>query len=241
MEMLKHTGQVINTGKRCVILLLELPERPGYCLIAETDSLPERIHDPLMNILKSNEAQNAKNLLEVLYRRIMPDTGRNFLLELHNLGYLRAEPADNIYIMPRNNIRVKASDVIRELKKIEGIKENEVNYTETVSSETVEKNLNLYEENLNVSDSEKNIEIAKNILIQAKMLEEDAKRLREKAYKLAPSLFNKEEAKEYSEIREVVVEKNEAINKDNEKSERKVRKPAQKVDKNNLSTNSSSS
>lgn len=240
MEILKHTGQVINTGKRCVILLLELPERPGYCLIAETDSLPERIHDPLMNILKSNEAQNAKNLLEVLYRRIMPDTGRNFLLELHNLGYLRAEPADNIYVVPRNNIKVKASDVIRELKKIEGIQENKVNYGETISNETVEKNLNLYEENLSISDSEKNIEIAKNILIQAKMLEEDAKRLREKAYKLAPSLFNEEKVKEYFKTQELF-EKNEVVKENSEKSERKVKKTSQKVEKNNVLSDSSSS
>lgn len=235
MEMLKHTGQVINTGKRCVILLLELPERPGYCLIAETDSLPERIHDPLMNILKSNEAQNAKNLLEVLYRRIMPDTGRNFLLELHNLGYLRAEPAENIYIVPRNNIKVKASDVIRELKKIEGSQKNEVNYSETVSNETIERNLNLYEENLNASDSEKNIEIAKNILIQAKMLEEDAKRLREKAYKIAPSLFDQESTSDLYNT-QGDVKKQEDDNKNDEKPRRKNKKTSKDLEKHNVST-----
>lgn len=181
--MLKHTGQIINTGKKCVILMLELPEKPGYSLIAETESLPERIHDPLMAILMSSEAQNSNIFAEVLHRRIMPDNNKTILMELHELGYIRSEPAENIYIVPRNNIRVKASDVIKELKKLSSVSENLMNndVSEQVNFPSME--------NMNVDKVEKNEDIAKNMLVQASLLEEDAKKLREKAYSLAPHLI----------------------------------------------------
>lgn len=192
MEMIHHTGQIINTGKKCIIVMLELPEKPGYSLIAETDSLPERIHDPLMSILTSNEAQNSKNLAEVLHRRLMPDNNISILLELHNLGYLRAEPAENIYLVPRNNIRIKASDVIKEIRKMTGNKNSDEVEEKPLEETNVE---NFYTENLTLMNEEKNLEIAKNMLIQASMLEEDAKKLREKAYDLAPSLVPKKSKK----------------------------------------------
>lgn len=188
MEIIHHTGQIINTGKRCVVVMLELPERPGYSLIAETDSLPERIHDPLMSILTSNEAQNSKNLAEVLHRRLMPDSNVSILLELHNLGYLRAEPAENIYLVPRNNIRIKASDVINEIRKLKNEEKSKNTGEEHLEKSDSE---NLYTENLTISNEEKNLEMAKSMLVQASMLEEDARKLREKAYALAPSLIPK--------------------------------------------------
>ncbi len=193
MEIIHHTGQIINTGKKCVILMIELPEKPGYSLIAETDSLPERIHDPLMSILTSNEAQNSRNLADVLHRRLMPDSNISILLELHNLGYLRAEPSENIYLIPRNNIRIKASDVIKEMKKIK----NADNNNAEIAAEETQKIMmdNFHVNNMAAISEEKNLEIAKNMLIQASLLEEDAKKLREKAYNLAPSLAVKKSKK----------------------------------------------
>ena len=186
-KILKHLGYVINTGKRCVLLFLELPERKGYSLISEIDSLPERIYDPLMSLLYSNEGQNCKNFAEILSRRFMPDNNLPILYELHNLGYIRAEPVENIMVTPvlnKTNTHINLKKLLEMMESLENSEENKV-LEESKDFDLVENAV----ENLKNVKNQSPRELAENLLVQAKILEEDAKRLRNKARELCPDLF----------------------------------------------------
>ena len=36
---IKHVGQIINTGRRCVVVFREIPDEPNSCLIVDTEAL----------------------------------------------------------------------------------------------------------------------------------------------------------------------------------------------------------
>jgi hypothetical protein len=190
-RILKHLGYVINTGKRCVLLFMELPEKKNYALIAEIDSLPERIFDPLMSLVYSNEGQNCKNFAELLARRFMPDNNIPILHELHNLGYIRAEPVENIMVTPvlnKANTHINLKKLLDEIKKLNNENPDVVEDLKktNVEPDIVENNLK------NLGDGKTSLssrQVAENLLVQAKLLEEDALRLRKKAKDLCPELF----------------------------------------------------
>ena len=81
-DIMKHVGSYGD--KPCVVLFREVPNEPENALIVETGPLEDQKHDDLMNVVQSGEAQEAKELSEVLTRRQFTD-GSNMLNDLHLL------------------------------------------------------------------------------------------------------------------------------------------------------------
>ena len=98
----KHSGQLANTGVRVAVVFRKLPNDDKSCLIVETERLPDSYHDALMQCLNSKEATETNDFYEVLNRRTFPD-GTNCLASLHQRGFLRKEPVENITMYPLPN------------------------------------------------------------------------------------------------------------------------------------------
>lgn len=177
MEMKRHIGRIVNTDRRCVVVFMSLPGRDDHALVVDTDALPDRLHDALMDVVESKEAQQEIKLGNVLSRRLLPDFGIDILNVLHQRGSLIPMPVDNIVMYPIPNQPVP----LREL----------VNYGKRRENPDVQiqehKYENLVEEH-EMSKQEVNINVARNLLIEAEMLEQEARTKREKAFTLAPSL-----------------------------------------------------
>lgn len=189
-EIMKHIGMIQNTGKKCVVVFLQIPGREDHALVVDAEALPDRIHDPLMGIIRTPEGQQAQNLGEVLGRRMLPDSNRTMLEDLHNYGYLQPQPVTNIVLVPRPNSRVLLSEMLEALGRY--TKPSTIEEAEVKDATPVVDTSTLFDTNREVSSLEEKTNVAKGMIAQAELLEADARAIREKAYKLVPSLKPKE-------------------------------------------------
>lgn len=119
--MIKHVGQVTNTGRRCVVVFREIYNDdgkvvdPNSCLIVETDALPDAVHQDIIRIVESEVAQRDSNLFNVLHRERLSD-GNTALAYLNKSGRLRKFPTSQILLTPdaNNTLRLdKMNTIIR--------------------------------------------------------------------------------------------------------------------------------
>lgn len=193
--MMKHVGKVGT--KPCVVLFREVPDDTDYCLVVETQSLAPQLHDALMSVIQSPEAQESNEVSEVLHRRQFPD-GSNMLSSLHYNKKISKVSTSLVTLTPTPSTAIALSEVVAELRKIKN-KSNPPSKTEMNPSvydkPLVETDPDLTTTEQNAAEVEESGSIAKNILMQAQLLEEDAKRLladaeakRAEAYALDPEL-----------------------------------------------------
>lgn len=200
--MMKHVGKVGT--KPCVVLFREVPNDTEFCLVVETQSLAPPLHDALMSVIQSPEAQESNEVSEVLHRRQFPD-GTNMLSSLHYNKKISKVSTSLVTLTPTPSTSIALTDVIAELKKIKN-KSNPPSKTEMDPSvydrPLVETDPDLaateqtaYVAEQNAAEEGDTDGIARNILMQAQLMEEDAKRLladaeakRAEAYALDPNL-----------------------------------------------------
>ena len=113
MATMKHIGKVSNTGLKCVVVFREIYDERGNvtddknCLVVETDRLPDMEHDDIVRVVESAEGQNAKEFYEIAHRSMFAD-GTNMLVKLHNAGYLKKYPTDQIMLTPNSSTSITA-------------------------------------------------------------------------------------------------------------------------------------
>ena len=177
----KHAGQLSNTGVRVAVVFRKVPNDEEFCLIVETERLPDSYHDYLIECLNSKEAAETNDFYEVLNRRSFPD-GLNCLTALHQRGHLRKEKISNVTMVPLPGHAVPLSLI----------------------NAAIDKKLESYDETGNKKPSEEVVAapelldpqaVAKGLIVQAELLEADAKRMlaeaatkRQEAYELSPEL-----------------------------------------------------
>jgi len=202
MATMKHIGKVSNTGLKCVVVFREIYDERGNvtddknCLVVETDRLPDMEHDDIVRVVESAEGQNAKEFYEIAHRSMFAD-GTNMLVKLHNAGYLKKYPTDQIMLTPNSSTSISLKDVNEIVRKqntgmspqdIENSMVNDTDSpprTQTTSfdpSQTIDQALPTSEQVLDDSA------IAKGMLSQAETFLAEAERLKEEAYSMAPSL-----------------------------------------------------
>ncbi len=117
---LKHVGILKNTSKRVVIVFHEIPGTTDRALVCDMEALPPRMHDAVMGIVESQEAQRGeiKDIYELLARRLFPDTGVPVINELHNRGYLQSVAQNNVIVMPRPNVQIPLDILVSEIKRL---------------------------------------------------------------------------------------------------------------------------
>jgi len=174
MRNIKHVGKVLNTGRRCIVVFREIPGEEDHCLVVDTDSLPDRYHDNIMEAVESITAQEANNFYEYAQRQMFSD-GTNMLTTLHTHGWLKKHPDWNIAMTPNANMEIKLTDLNRMIREQQGEKPI---VKEEIKKEQVKPDPNFDENKFK----------AKDLLAQAQLLSEDVERLTKEAYTLDPSL-----------------------------------------------------
>ena len=172
----KHVGRIRNTDRRCVVVYMQIPGNESNALIVDTDALPDRFHDALMDIIDSTEGQQTPHLHSLLQRRILPDLGLDMMNALHTYGLLRSVDIDNVVMYPAPNAPCPLRTIVDFMNG------------EDAPAEVNQQLENRVLENQKTDSAQAQIDIAENILRQARDLEEEAARKREQAYRLVPNM-----------------------------------------------------
>jgi hypothetical protein len=201
---MKHVGKVGE--KPCVVLYREVPGEPESALVVQTNNLPDAMHDALMNVVQSPEAQEANDVADVLDRRQFND-GSNMLQQLHFDKRIEKVQVALVSLTPTPQDSILLSEVNAEIRKIQNnsnppLKTDPVQPAANALNETVvnpvvaESDPTLARSITPVVASESSeAQIAVNLIQQAALLEEDAQALlrdadakKQEAYRLNPEL-----------------------------------------------------
>ena len=113
---LKHVGKLKNSQRRVIVVFREIPEDEDFCLVVDTDALPDWMHDDMINAVESPGAQASANFYEYAQRSIFTD-GSNMLQTLHNSRRLSRQPTNNVIMTPNSSVRIgldELNTIIRE-------------------------------------------------------------------------------------------------------------------------------
>ena len=201
MATMKHIGQVNNTGLKCIVVFREIYDERGNvtddknCLIVETERLPDMEHDDMVRVVESPAGQEAKEFYEIAHRSMFSD-GVNMLQKLHNAGYLKKYPTNQISLTPNRSTSILLSEVNQIIRKQNtGMSESDISnsmvddtdspprtQTSLDPSQTIDQAVNTGEQALDDNA------IAQGMLSQAETFLAEAERLKAEAYDMAPDL-----------------------------------------------------
>lgn len=176
----KHIGRISNTDQRVVVAYMLVPNTTDRSLVIELDSLPDRMSQVVRDLLESSEGQGARDLAEVLGRRMFEDTGRSVLQVLHEMGKLQWVPIDNVTMYPSPNHPYPLRSLLQGMGMM-------VASAPQVDDGSQGKH-NQFTENRNVAASEDMMGQARGLLAHADILQQEADLKRAQAYRLVPSL-----------------------------------------------------
>ena len=186
MAFIKHVGVHSGSNTRLSVVFLRLPDDDENALVVYSDSLPDKYHEEFMKALESKEGQEAKELYEVLSRKVFWN-GNNMLDTLHKEGILQKIPVESITMTPNSTTSLPLTDLLKQMDEITGGRAtNPLEAPPQSFSENITEQID--------KDAEgDNKKIAQNLLIQAVMLEEEATKKRAEAVKYDPTLTDKAE------------------------------------------------
>ena len=199
-KMTRHVGYY--NDKRCA-LVLQLPETPNEVHIIETESLPDQLHQNILDIINLPEAQNARWLSEVLHRKMLFN-GANALEYLYQSGYIHSVPVEKVLLAPLPNVKTPLKDILPYLtgqavqdqpgQPAPTVMQDDVpaEYADLVAQEqakldqqtTVDPSQvkhNQHAENMAGDVADSNRQIANGLIAEAQMLEAEAARKRRMA------------------------------------------------------------
>lgn len=188
--MLKHTGQLNNTGKHVVVVFMQLPEDKEHALVVDTDALPDMYNESLRRVVESNLGQSAKNLADVLARTPSPDgSSQTMLQKFHAANRLMKTHVSNVTMIPRSGVRWPLTDVIASMdadNTPQGFDDLDAETKAAIASEV--NKFNVHANNQEGSTKAGIRGEASALLEMAKLLEADAHSKREQAYRMDPGL-----------------------------------------------------
>jgi hypothetical protein len=190
--MMRHTGQLNNPGKNVVVVFMQLPDDPAHALVIDTDALPDMFNESLRKVVESVDAQQAKNLADVLARRMSPDGSNTTLLQkFHQGGRLMKTTVENVTMVPRRGVRWPLSEVIKAMGTAQesmpvGFDDLDPETKAEIAADL--KKFNVHATNMEGETASGIKSQAQSLIEMARMLETDAQSKREQAYRLDPSL-----------------------------------------------------
>lgn len=189
--MLKHTGQLNNTGKHVAVVFMSLPEDNDHALVIDTDALPDMFNEALRRVLESTEAQQSKNLADVLARRPSPDgSGATMLQKFHQAGRLMKTPIANVTMTPRSGVHWPLTEVLKAMDSTDtgpqGFDELDSDTKAAIAAEINKFNVHASNQEGETASGIRGEAVA--LLEMAKLLEADAASKKEQAYRMDPGL-----------------------------------------------------
>lgn len=207
MANMKHIGRVANTGMKCIVVFREIYDErgnvsdPNHCLVVETERLPDMEHDDVVRVVESPAGQEAQQFYQIAHRSMFSD-GLNMLTKLHNRGYLRKYPTDQIELTPNSSTVIKLSEVNEIIRKQStGMSEADIKNSMVDDTDKAPRQLDGKSAPVNLDPTQTidqaiptqeaaldDVALAKNMLTQADVFLAEAQRLQEEAYSMAPDL-----------------------------------------------------
>lgn len=99
MRTLKHIGKMKNTGEKVLVIFRTLPGESNQALVVSTSTLPDMYHDALIQLVESDQAQDANEFGEIMFIRRFPD-GRSMLSSMQQDNRLRKVATDTVIMTP---------------------------------------------------------------------------------------------------------------------------------------------
>ena len=177
--MMKHVARVANTGQRCVVAFLQIPNKEDHALVIPTDNLPPRFEQAVNDVLKTPEGQQEYDFGNALGWHLMPDTHETILEALHKTGKLVPVPVTNVTMLPMPNMPQKLSTMLEQLGRLP---------QQQMPTDFETQKFNPHTYNQQSESSENKRAIARGLLVEAEMLEAEAKKKRDQAYAADTSL-----------------------------------------------------
>lgn len=200
--MINHVGKMKNNGARVIVVYRTLPGDANSALVVGTSALGDSYHDALINLVQSNEGQQASELSEVLHVRRFPD-GSNMLHWLHLNGHLKKVPTSSVFMTPTTQEKENLSlDTLNELlAQQKGTSINELAYLNVPKEESDVKKIK--KETSENSQTEEKFELTPDEMrARADTLFKQAQQLRKQADAIDPP---KSKSKKVSQSSQVVV------------------------------------
>lgn len=186
--LVKHTGYLVSSRRNVVVVFRTLPSEPKFCLVIETGDLPDSYRESIEHTLRTREALSTNDFYDVLHTRTFSD-GTNCLTSLHQRGYIRKVPVEDVMMTPLENNQVPLEKINL---AIEG------RFDDNPSSE--------FKAQKSLAESGDTRAIGLGLIEQARELEERARALREEAYaldeRLVPTIGRPKMSDEERAIRE---------------------------------------
>jgi hypothetical protein len=101
----KHIGRMKNTGVKVLTVFRTLPGESDSTLVIQVNQLKDEYHDAIMQLLETDQAQEAFEFGEMLFIRHFPD-GRPMLQALQQDGRLQKVSTSNVLMTPTVNAAV---------------------------------------------------------------------------------------------------------------------------------------
>ena len=99
MKTLKHIGKMKNTGAKVLVVFRTLPGESNQALVLPVAQLPDAYHDSIMQLVESDQAQEAFEFGEMMFIRTFPD-GRPMLRAMQADNRLQKVPTDLVTMTP---------------------------------------------------------------------------------------------------------------------------------------------
>ena len=112
----KHGGQVVSTGKKCVVVFRTIPNDTSSCLVVLTEDIPTNYHDDLINAVESDSAQDDMDFYKYAQRTQFHD-GRTILEGSHASGWLMKYPTSEIMMLPTLEHKILLKDLNEQLDR----------------------------------------------------------------------------------------------------------------------------
>lgn len=179
----RHVAKIANTDQRCIVAMLQIPNREDHALVIPTDALPPRMSQAVQDLLESAEGQGEEMFANVLARRMFRDEPNTTVLQsLHNHKYLMAVPVEQVIMFPAPNMPFALIDILRNMGKYDAHK------LPTADELAAKNKFNHHAHNMASMSEEQRLSMARGILLDAELLEQDVMAKKEKAYQMAPEL-----------------------------------------------------
>lgn len=210
MKSLKHVGKMKNTGAKVLVVFRTLPGESNMALVLPTATLPDQYHDAMIQLVESEQCQDANELGEIMFVRHFPD-GRPMLAAMQHDGRLQKVPTDNVLMTPQINSNIPLDELNALIAEQKGIAVDDLSSlvtgapkkdnSDTAINNPVEQVPTVTEpvpepvksqENEPLSDKD----IAKSYRSQADAMYKEAARLRKQADELDPPQKKSAKAKE---------------------------------------------
>jgi hypothetical protein len=99
---IKHIGRMKNTGAKVIVVFRTLPGESNMALVLPVAQLPDQYHDSIMQLVETDQAQDAFEFGEMMFIRPFPD-GRPMLQAMQADGRLQKVATDLVIMTPTTN------------------------------------------------------------------------------------------------------------------------------------------